>query len=36
MAIAIAGESKIEAGTHFEEKDKLVSLITRRSIDCLK
>lgn len=24
------------SGRHFEQKDKLVSIISRRSIDCLK
>ncbi len=36
VAICIAGEPKIVAGKDFEEKDLLVSMLTRRSIDSLK
>lgn len=36
MAICIAGEPKIVAGKDFEEKDLLVSMLSRRSIDSLK
>ena len=36
VAISIAGDPSILSGRHFEQKDKLVSKITRRSIDCLK
>ena len=36
MAISIVGDPSIHAGRQFEEKDRLVSQITRRSIDCLK
>lgn len=36
MAISIGGESHMASGKQFEQNDRLVSLITRRSIDCLK
>ena len=36
MAISVGGDSSILAGRHFELKDKLVSKLSRRSIDCLK
>ena len=34
--MCLAGEPKIQSGKDFEEKDKLVSIISRKSIDCLK
>lgn len=36
MAISLIGDSKIQSGKDFEEKDLLVSMLSRRSIDCLK
>ena len=36
VAISIGGDPSISSGRHFEQKDRLVSLISRRSIDCLK
>ncbi len=36
VAISIGGDPSIHSGKQFDQKDKLVSLITRRSIDCLK
>jgi hypothetical protein len=36
VAICIAGEPKIASGKDFEEKDLLVSMLSRRSIDSLK
>jgi translation initiation factor 5B len=36
VAISIGGDPSIMAGRQFEQTDRLVSLITRRSIDCLK
>lgn len=36
MAVCISGDSKIASGKDFEEKDLLVSMLSRRSIDCLK
>lgn len=36
VAIRINADEKITAGRHFAETDKLVSIITRDSIDCLK
>ena len=36
MAISIAGDNSIHSGKQFEEKDKLASIITRKSIDSLK
>ena len=36
VAVRIKGDKSIQAGRHFEEKDQIVSLLTRKSIDCLK
>lgn len=36
VAISIAGEPKVQAGKDFDEKERLVSMISRKSIDCLK
>jgi len=36
VAISIGGDPSISSGRHFEAKDRLVSLLSRRSIDCLK
>jgi translation initiation factor 5B len=36
IAVRIKGDKSIQAGRHFEEKDQIVSLLTRKSIDCLK
>mmetsp|Transcript_31470 Transcript_31470/g.28649 ORF Transcript_31470/g.28649 Transcript_31470/m.28649 type:complete len:347 (-) Transcript_31470:155-1195(-) len=36
VAVRIKGDSSIMAGRHFEQKDKLVSIISRESIDALK
>jgi translation initiation factor 5B len=36
VAISIGGDPSIEAGKQFENGAKFVSLISRRSIDCLK
>lgn len=36
VAIALGGDPSIMAGRHFEKTDHLVSMISRRSIDCLK
>ena len=36
VAIQVGGDPSIMSGRHFEQKDKLASVMTRRSIDCLK
>ena len=36
VAISIGGDPSVSSGRQFEQKDRLVSLISRRSIDCLK
>jgi translation initiation factor 5B len=36
VAIQIGGDPKITSGRDFDAKDKLVSLISRKSIDLLK
>jgi translation initiation factor 5B len=36
VAISIGGDPSIEGGKQFNVGDKLVSLVSRRSIDCLK
>ena len=36
VAISIGGDPSISCGRQFEATDRLVSLISRRSIDCLK
>merc|ERR1712194_156668 len=36
VAVRIKGDKSIQAGRHFEEKDQIVSLLSRKSIDCLK
>ncbi|OEH78216.1 translation initiation factor IF-2 [Cyclospora cayetanensis] len=36
VCIKIVGEPNVMAGRHFEAKNKLVSRLTRNSIDCLK
>ena len=36
VAISIGGDPSIQSGKQFGEKDRLVSQISRRSIDCLK
>ena len=36
VAIALDGDPSIMAGRHFEKTDNLVSMVSRRSIDCLK
>jgi translation initiation factor 5B len=35
VAISLTGESNIMAGRHFDQKDMLVSIISRKSIDLL-
>lgn len=36
VAISIGGDPSIQSGKQFTEQDRLVSQISRRSIDCLK
>jgi len=36
VAISLGGDPSIASGKQFDQKDRLVSLISRRSIDCLK
>lgn len=36
VAICIAGDTKIASGKDFEEKDLLISMLSRKSIDSLK
>lgn len=36
VAISLGGDPSIMSGRHFDPKDMLVSMISRRSIDCLK
>lgn len=36
VAISIGGEPQMVSGKQFDQNDRLVSLISRRSIDCLK
>ena len=36
MAISIGGDPSIMSGRHFDPKDMLCSLISRKSIGCLK
>lgn len=36
VCVKISGEPSVMIGRHFEAKNKLVSRLTRDSIDCLK